>query len=330
MTPDIGQGLQEVTNLSSCTSSSTPQVACDTTTKHLVNDSDDSKTRKCPGIESGTSRVKFLSQVTPDGYVFNTPEQNLAHPSSKNLLNASFSSVSSSTSLRNDELGRSPNSVNHVEVENWQKFRDHSKENSPTSILNGMQGFGPLANHIPVSSYILDSNQMMSDSPQINHDPTVQATHQVCTLATSQTGSQIPSTPHSKHGQLTFCHNGLIPQPPMMKEEEKPCPLNYLQTMNPNYSANVSRKTNSLLCLKSNLANSKENDPTRHLHNLNERKRRARITIACDFMRKLVPGLSDKTDKATVFEYAARYIHFLNAQVGKEYDANFLVKYCNY
>ena len=38
-------------------------------------------------------------------------------------------------------------------------------------------------------------------------------------------------------------------------------------------------------------------------------------------MRKLVPGLSDKTDKATVFEYAARYIHFLNAQVGKEYDA---------
>lgn len=48
---------------------------------------------------------------------------------------------------------------------------------------------------------------------------------------------------------------------------------------------------------------------------------RARITIACDFMRKLVPGLSDKTDKATVFEYAARYIHFLNAQVGKEYDA---------
>lgn len=60
----------------------------------------------------------------------------------------------------------------------------------------------------------------------------------------------------------------------MMKEEEKPCPLNYLQTMNPNYSANVNRKTNSLLCLKSNLANSKENDPTRHLHNLNERKRR--------------------------------------------------------
>lgn len=37
-------------------------------------------------------------------------------------------------------------------------------------------------------------------------------------------------------------------------------------------------------------------------------------------MRRLVPGLSDKTDQATVFEYAARYIHFLQTQVGNKYN----------
>ena len=137
ITPDMGQGLQEVANMSSpssssspsCTSSSNPQVVCDTTTKNLLNgvDPDESKARKCSGIEQSTGRVKFLSQVSPEGYVFNTPEQNLVHSCSKIPLSASFSSVSSSTSLRNDESSRSPNSTN-IDIENWQKFKDHSKE----------------------------------------------------------------------------------------------------------------------------------------------------------------------------------------------------------
>lgn len=37
-------------------------------------------------------------------------------------------------------------------------------------------------------------------------------------------------------------------------------------------------------------------------------------------MRKLVPGMSDKTDKATVFEFGARYIHFLKGFVGNKHD----------
>ena len=37
-------------------------------------------------------------------------------------------------------------------------------------------------------------------------------------------------------------------------------------------------------------------------------------------MRQLVPGMSDKTDKATVFEFGARYIHFLKSFVGTEHD----------
>jgi hypothetical protein len=47
---------------------------------------------------------------------------------------------------------------------------------------------------------------------------------------------------------------------------------------------------------------------------------RARIKDACEVMRKLVPGMSDKTDKATVFEFAARYIHFLKGFTGNEHD----------
>ena len=37
-------------------------------------------------------------------------------------------------------------------------------------------------------------------------------------------------------------------------------------------------------------------------------------------MRQLVPGMSDKTDKATVFEFGARYIHFLKSFIGTEHD----------
>lgn len=33
-----------------------------------------------------------------------------------------------------------------------------------------------------------------------------------------------------------------------------------------------------------------------------------------------MPGMSDKTDKATVFEFAARYVHFLKAHTGAQYD----------
>ena len=47
---------------------------------------------------------------------------------------------------------------------------------------------------------------------------------------------------------------------------------------------------------------------------------RARIKDACDLMRQLVPGMSEKTDKATVFEFSARYIHFLKGFVGTHHD----------
>ncbi|WAR02957.1 MCM8-like protein [Mya arenaria] len=58
----------------------------------------------------------------------------------------------------------------------------------------------------------------------------------------------------------------------------------------------------------------------REQHNQKERRRRARIKEACNLLRQLVPGMSDKTDKATVFEFAARYVHFLKAHTGAQYD----------
>lgn len=47
---------------------------------------------------------------------------------------------------------------------------------------------------------------------------------------------------------------------------------------------------------------------------------RARIKEACNLLRQLVPGMSDKTDKATVFEFAARYVHFLKSHTGAQFD----------
>ncbi|XP_046552466.1 uncharacterized protein LOC124262080 isoform X2 [Haliotis rubra] len=71
-------------------------------------------------------------------------------------------------------------------------------------------------------------------------------------------------------------------------------------------------------------------DEERESHNMKERKRRARIKEACDLMRQLVPGMSEKTDKATVFEFAARYIYFLKNFVGTAHDKDFLIKYSPY
>ncbi|KAK7099371.1 hypothetical protein V1264_003518 [Littorina saxatilis] len=71
-------------------------------------------------------------------------------------------------------------------------------------------------------------------------------------------------------------------------------------------------------------------EPVRENHNMKERRRRARIKDACDLMRQLVPGMSDKTDKATVFEFSARYIHFLKNFVGTHHDKDFLIKYSPY
>ncbi|KAH9499947.1 hypothetical protein Btru_075995 [Bulinus truncatus] len=70
--------------------------------------------------------------------------------------------------------------------------------------------------------------------------------------------------------------------------------------------------------------------PMRESHNMKERRRRARIKEACNLMRQLVPGMSKKTDKATVFEFSARYIHFLKSFVGTNNDKDFLVKYNPY
>lgn len=46
----------------------------------------------------------------------------------------------------------------------------------------------------------------------------------------------------------------------------------------------------------------------RALHNEIERRRRHRIKECCDALKELVPGLSDKTDKATVLEQTVRFV----------------------
>ncbi|XP_035225990.1 uncharacterized protein LOC118198428 isoform X2 [Stegodyphus dumicola] len=65
----------------------------------------------------------------------------------------------------------------------------------------------------------------------------------------------------------------------------------------------------------------------RESHNEKERKRRSRVSEACASLRKTVPGLSDKTDKATVFEQAARYLKFLRRKYGTQFDQAYYEKY---
>ncbi|XP_076328998.1 uncharacterized protein LOC143235085 [Tachypleus tridentatus] len=68
----------------------------------------------------------------------------------------------------------------------------------------------------------------------------------------------------------------------------------------------------------------------RENHNEKERKRRGRIKNACQGLRSLVPGLSEKTDKATVFEFTVQYLLHLKRHVGIQYDKDFIEKYLQY
>ncbi|RWS26645.1 transcription factor NAI1-like protein [Leptotrombidium deliense] len=50
---------------------------------------------------------------------------------------------------------------------------------------------------------------------------------------------------------------------------------------------------------------------SRQSHNEKERKRRSRMKHSCDMLRKLIPGVSEKTDKATVLEHTVKYLMHL-------------------
>lgn len=49
----------------------------------------------------------------------------------------------------------------------------------------------------------------------------------------------------------------------------------------------------------------------REMHNEIERRRRSRIKHCCEVLRTLVPGLNDKTDKATVLEHTVKFVDHL-------------------
>lgn len=72
----------------------------------------------------------------------------------------------------------------------------------------------------------------------------------------------------------------------------------------------------------------------RENHNEKERKRRTRIKNACQTLRSLVPGLSEKTDKATVFEFTVQYLVHLRRHIGSKQDKaisqEFMEKYSPY
>lgn len=55
---------------------------------------------------------------------------------------------------------------------------------------------------------------------------------------------------------------------------------------------------------------------SRQSHNEKERRRRSRMKYSCDMLRSLVPGCTDKTDKATVLEFTVQFLLHLQQCVG--------------
>lgn len=55
-------------------------------------------------------------------------------------------------------------------------------------------------------------------------------------------------------------------------------------------------------------SNGNLSNKSRESHNEKERKRRSRMKHSCEMLRMLIPGLTEKTDKATVLEYTVRYL----------------------
>ncbi|XP_014677122.1 PREDICTED: uncharacterized protein LOC106816991 [Priapulus caudatus] len=66
------------------------------------------------------------------------------------------------------------------------------------------------------------------------------------------------------------------------------------------------------------------NSERQEYHNEKERVRRKRISIACEALKSCVPGVSGKTDRATVFEMVVQYVQLLQSKVGNKYDSEFL------
>ncbi|KAG8197716.1 hypothetical protein JTE90_001638 [Oedothorax gibbosus] len=54
---------------------------------------------------------------------------------------------------------------------------------------------------------------------------------------------------------------------------------------------------------------------------------RSRVSGACGALRKLVPGLTERTDKATVFERSALYLTFLRDKFQSQFDQSYREKY---
>lgn len=80
-----------------------------------------------------------------------------------------------------------------------------------------------------------------------------------------------------------------------------------------NFNSNSTDFANQLVNIKTEQSDSSSQQTNKEIHNEIERRRRFRIKQCCDVLRNLVPGLSDKTDKATVLEHTVKYVKHLSA-----------------
>ncbi|VDI26514.1 Hypothetical predicted protein [Mytilus galloprovincialis] len=155
------------------------------------------------------------------------------------------------------------------------------------------------------------------------------------TIKTKTTNTSTPKNKHKTKPEVANWSKKSEPNFTLQKSDasssQSPKPVTDKTEEKENMSPDSSKSPGELdLDFPPMFINSGNGEESREQHNLKERKRRARIKDACEVMRKLVPGMSDKTDKATVFEFAARYIHFLKGFTGNKHDKDFLLKYSPY
>ncbi|XP_052226173.1 uncharacterized protein LOC127841388 isoform X2 [Dreissena polymorpha] len=202
----------------------------------------------------------------------------------------------------------------------------------------------PAAQSTPVTSKERNLSQKM-----ILPNPTSSFQSSVASLPDPLPNGRCPqlyTTPHPRNGYMFYSSEALQSRLPYQSEFTptsarmttpvcKPVLLNSSgEEVSPNdplampSQQEVHDRVRSLMTLPQ--FDIEDSGKIREQHNQKERRRRARIKEACNLLRQLVPGMSDKTDKATVFEFAARYVHFLKAHTGAQYDKDFLMKYSPY
>lgn len=110
-----------------------------------------------------------------------------------------------------------------------------------------------------------------------------------------------------QHGSANVHHYSASLEPALMPTDQAALKRAKMEsTTNDELSAEVASGRR-----QAPLAGEEERRNSREQHNDIERRRRLRIRQCCELLRAVVPGVSERTDKAAVLEQTARFVSHL-------------------